>query len=333
MSKLTVLVTGAGGPAGVAVILSLSRRDDVRVIAADMDGWASGLYLVPPDCRMIVPAGLAPDFVDAVVAHCAAEKVDVLFSTVDVELLPLAARREELKAAGTVLAAPSAETLAICLDKYLLAQHCDPLLRTPHTTLLDDRGVAEPWEFPVIIKPRQGAGSRDVSLIESREELEALPPDPSFIIQEFLPGAEYSVDVIADMESGVIAAVPRSRERVDSGVSVGGRTIRDRALVDTATAAAKAIGLQGVANIQLRRDRDGVPALLEINPRFAGAMPLTIASGVDMPSLLLDMAVGREVPESLDFEEIANVRFLEDVFVPCGEIIRTTSAGDVGGDW
>ena len=113
----------------------------------------------------------------------------------------------------------------------------------------------------------------------------------------------------------MIAAVPRSRERVDSGVSIAGRTVRRPELSDTAAAVARAIGLTGVANVQLRYSTDGVPALLEVNPRFPGAMPLTIASGVDMPSLLLDLVLGRPVPSAVDFEELANVRFLEDVFL------------------
>ena len=42
-SRTRVLVTGAGGPAGVAVIRSLLARDDVDVFAADMDGYLAGL--------------------------------------------------------------------------------------------------------------------------------------------------------------------------------------------------------------------------------------------------------------------------------------------------
>ena len=44
-------------------------------------------------------------------------------------------------------------------------------------------------------------------------------------------------------------------------------------------------------------------------------MPLTIAAGVDMPSLTLDAVLGRPVPDRVDFREIANVRYLEDVFL------------------
>lgn len=322
-----VLVTGAGGPAGVAVIRSLLKRDDVEVFAGDMDGWASGLYLVPADRRRILPRGTAPDFVDELITLCAADEIDVLFSTVDVELPPLARRRTELTAA---LAAPGLDTLETCLDKFALAVLCAPLLRTPVTHLVGPASSAEQWEFPIIVKPRSGAGSRGVRLVHSRAELDALGDDDSLIAQENLPGDEYSVDVIANADGHVVAAVPRTRTRVDSGVSIAGVTVRDPELEATARAVAQTIGLVGVANVQLRRDRVGVPALLEVNPRFPGAMPLTVAAGVDMPSLALDLALGLDLPERVDFREIANVRFLEDLFVDPAEILHSQNAAHSG---
>lgn len=327
-----VLVTGVGGPAGVAVLRSLLDRADVDLWAADMDGWAAGLYLVPAARRRIVPPGADPGFVDDVVAQCAADGIDVLFSTVDAELEPLAARRDELRAtAGTVLAAPPASTLALALDKLALAERCAPLLRVPTTRLLGAAAVDEPWDFPVIVKPRHGSGSRGVRQVDDREGLRALVAtdpagDEGLLVQEMLPGDEYSVDVLADASGRVVAAVPRTRTRVDSGVSIAGTTVRDDGLESTAAAVAGAIGLVGVANVQLRRDTAGVPALLEVNPRFPGAMPLTIAAGVDMPSLALDLALGRPLPEHLTFRVVANVRFLEDVFVDPAEILRSDHA-------
>lgn len=322
-----VLVTGTGGPAGVAVVRSLLRRSDVEVFSADMDGWASGLYLVDADHRRIVPRGAAADFVDTVLGMCRDDGITVLFPTVDVELEGLAARRTEFAAHGIQIAAPSAETLASTLDKHALATACEGALRVPTTELLDADGVAAPWDFPVIVKPRRGAGSRGVRLVDDRDELEDIGTGSDLIIQEHLPGAEYSVDVLAASDGHVVAAVPRTRERVDSGVSIAGRTVRDPELVEAASAAARAVGLVGVANVQLRRDKDGVPALLEINPRFPGAMPLTIAAGVDMPSLYLDLLLGNPVPEHVDFVELANVRFLEDVFLPVDEIVSSAVTG------
>ena len=322
---IRVLVTGAGGPAGVAVIRSLLARADVEVFAADMDGWASGLYLVDASRRRLVEPGRSPQFVDGIIGLVASDSLDVVISTVDVELPNLARRRDEL--APAALAAPSLETLELALDKFVLAERCAPLLRVPETALLNGAGVARDWTFPVIIKPRQGAGSRGVHLIQSREELEAVGIDESIIIQEHLPGDEYSVDVIAGADGEVIAAVPRTRTRVDSGVSIAGQTVPSAELESTAAAVARPIGLVGVANVQVRYDSAGVPALLEVNPRFPGAMPLTIAAGVDMPSLALDLALERSLPAKIEFRELANVRFLEDVFVDPSEVLQSEHAG------
>jgi carbamoyl-phosphate synthase large subunit len=325
-----VLVTGSGGPAGVAVIRSLLKRSNVEVYAADMDGWASGLYLVPADRRRIVPRGLAPEFVDTIVGLCAADDIDVMFSTVDFELPSLARRREEL--GSTVLAAPSVETVDVTLDKFALAERVGMSARVPVTRLVGPSSAAEEWAFPIIVKPRRGAGSRGVRLINDRAALAALGDDDSLIAQELLPGDEFSVDVFADAQGVVIAAVPRTRTRVDSGVSIAGQTVRDAELESTAAAVARAIGLVGVANVQLRYDVNGVAALLEVNPRFPGALPLTIAAGVDMPSLALDLALGLPLPAHVPFRELANVRYLEDVFIDPSEILFSKNAAHVEGD-
>jgi carbamoyl-phosphate synthase large subunit len=192
--------------------------------------------------------------------------------------------------------------------------------------------LAVEWEFPVFAKPRSGAGSRGIRVVPDRAALEALPVDEDLIVQDLLPGEEYSVDVIADRDGRVVAAVPRTRARVDSGVSIAGRTVRDDELEQTASAVARAIGLVGVANVQLRRDRAGRAALLEVNPRFPGALPLTIAAGVDIPSLVVDLFTGRELPERLDFREIASVRFLDDVVLDPSEVLQSEHAAHQDGE-
>jgi len=107
---------------------------------------------------------------------------------------------------------------------------------------------------------------------------------------------------------------------VDSGVSVGGRTVHDPEVENFGRAVARATGLTYVANVQCRRDRDGRPALLEVNPRMPGTLGLTIASGVDMPRLALAALLGRPVPAAMDFCERAVVRFLDERFLDPADI-------------
>jgi carbamoyl-phosphate synthase large subunit len=167
----------------------------------------------------------------------------------------------------------------------------------------------------LVAKPRHGSGSRGIRLLERPEDLRGLPRDGSYLLQEPLPGEEFSVDVLAYVDGRVAAAVPRSRLKVDSGIAVAGRTVDDAQLIAQATDVARVVGLSTVANVQFRRDVSGVPKILEVNARFPGTMPLTVASGVDMPVLALEDLLGRPVPEHVAFRPLAMVRHWSEVFL------------------
>jgi carbamoyl-phosphate synthase large subunit len=314
-----VLVTGAGGPAAVSVMKSLRADPSVELLAADMDPWAAGLYLVPPGARTLVPAGDAPDFVATVLARCLALGVDVLVPTVDSELRPLAQARADYASSGISLLLAPDDALAVTLDKLDLARRCEPIVRVPRTELLAGTDPAS-WEYPVVAKPRVGSGSRGFSVVGSAADLAGQQDRPGYLVQEYLPGEEYSIDVLAGADGHVVASVPRVRVRVDSGVSVAGRTVRDPGLEEFGAAVAAATGLTYIANVQCRQDRAGRPALLEVNPRAPGTLPLTVASGVDMPRLALDSLRGYPVPDRAGFREIAMVRFLDERFVEMSDV-------------
>ena len=325
---ISVLVTGAGGPAAIAVIKSLRADPSVRLIAADMDCWAAGLYLVPAADRVLVPAGAAPGFARDLLARCAELRADVVIPTVDAELLPLAAARPAFARAGVALMLPPERALSLTLDKLALARACAGAVRVPRTEPLDERLDPGSWTYPVIVKPRTGSGSRDITAIVSADEMKAAlttapietGPSAGYLVQEFLPGEEYSIDVLADADGRVVAGVPRVRARVDSGVSVAGRTLHDPELERIGATVATAVGITFIANVQVRRDHDGCPALLEVNPRPPGSLSLTVASGVDMPRLALDAMRGCPLPVHAEFCEKAMVRFLDERFLDLSEI-------------
>src|SRR5262249_48873889 len=105
-----ILVTGAGGPSGVSILRALEGEPGAMV-AADIDPFAAGLYLVDADRRFLVPRGADPRFAPDLLARCAREGIDVVVPTVDTELLPLARMREEFLDAGVVLVLASEATL------------------------------------------------------------------------------------------------------------------------------------------------------------------------------------------------------------------------------
>lgn len=309
--RTRVLVTGAGGPAAIG-FLTLAGRADVDFYAADIDPVASGLYLVPAERRVMLPRGDAAEFVDVVREVCRRLDIDVLVPTVDTELIPLSQVREQLATDGTTLLAAPETTLVACLDKAELARVCAADCEVPDTTVLTE-GTGVP--MPSIVKPRAGSGSRGVRLVTESADLVGVPRDGSFIVQEYLPGEELSVDVFVRADGRVVSAVPRTRDRVDSGVAVAGRTVADAECIEVATTVARAIGLRGIANVQLRRRADGRPALLEVNPRLPGSLVLTAAAGANLAAFALAEALGEAVPAHVPFREVAMVRYLAETIV------------------
>jgi carbamoyl-phosphate synthase large subunit len=325
LSDTSVLITGAGGPAAIAVIRSLRADPSVGVLAADMDSWAAGLYQVPSAARTLIPPGPAPEFAEILLARCLSLGADIVIPTVDSELQPLAAARNAFAQAGIQLMLPSDFSLARTLDKLALARACAGVVRVPRTELLDEFVNPDSWTYPVVVKPRTGSGSRDITAVMSAQELKNLEPSADFIVQDYLPGEEYSIDVLADAAGRVVAAVPRVRARVDGGVSVAGRTLHERELERFGSTVASQLDLTYISNVQVRRDHEGRPALLEVNPRAPGSLALTIASGVDMPRMALSALRGGTLPGHVEFYEKAMVRHLEEQFLDLSEIIQTAA--------
>lgn len=310
-------MTGAGGPAAVCFLraIAASTELEVDVWAADIDPCAAGLYLVPEDRRVLVPRGDDEGFAEVVIDLCRALAIDVIVPTVDAEMLPICRRRGELAAAGTVVIAPSVATLETCTDKWRLAELVEGRSWAPRSALIDRGLDLDGWTWPAVAKPRRGSGSTGVSIVATPADLDGVPDDGSFILQEHLPGPEHSLDVLARSDGHVVAVVPRLRLKVDSGIAVAGMSVQDPALEDLGAEVARVVGLTSVANVQVKGGSDGQPKLLEVNARFPGSMSLTVASGVDMPTLSLAEALGGVLPDRIGFRSLAAVRYWEDVFL------------------
>ncbi len=314
-----ILVTGAGGPAAVCFMNAINDSN-IEIHAADIDPFAPGLYLVPPERRHLLRRGLHPHFISHLLALCAEQGFCALVPTVDAELLPIARARDRFAAIGVRVLAADERTLALSLDKWELIQACAFDVPTPKTRLATERMV---WDdaLPCVVKPRVGSGSHGVYVINDQAGLDAVARNGRNLIQEFLPGEEYSVDLYVGQNGAVHAAVPRLRLKVDSGVAITSRTVFNYEVILHACSVAQIINLRGVANVQFRRDHRGIPKLLEVNPRFAGTMSLTVKSGVNIPQMALDDLFGKSPqPGIMPFQEIGMARTYLDTYVSASEI-------------
>jgi carbamoyl-phosphate synthase large subunit len=310
-TELTTIVTGAGGAAGVAVIRELTARG-VDIVAADADEHAVGLALA--GAAATLPRCDDPQFVDRVCELAAQHRAGALVSTVTEEMAALGRHEEQLAAAGlsTWLASPA--SVEACRDKWRFAQLLSAAgIAAPGTSLGSADGLPGPW----IVKPRFGRGSRFVVAADTRADIAwALGQVPQPIVQTRLGGREFTVDCLIERDGTLAAAVPRWRIETKAGISTKGLTFASDAVVAGVQALVAAVELQGAANVQGFTADDGAISFVEVNPRFSGALPLSIAAGADLVGEYLRGIAGHPLRrDRLTFRPgVSMARYYREVF-------------------
>jgi carbamoyl-phosphate synthase large subunit len=112
--------------------------------------------------------------------------------------------------------------------------------------------------------------------------LGALVEDSALIAQTRLTGAEFTADALVDRAGELLTVVPRWREDTRGGISVRGSTFASEAVTTVVADTLAAVGLTGPANVQGFVADDGRATVVEVNPRFSGGLPLTLAAGADV---------------------------------------------------
>jgi carbamoyl-phosphate synthase large subunit len=306
-----VLVTGAGGPAGVAVIRAL-RRAGHRVVAVDADSSAVGFRLADEFAR--VPRADDPAFAESLVKAAVRSDADALIPTVAEELTALHAAAGQLGDAGVAMWLPDPWSVEHCVDKWLfyqlMTEHGVPVPATSQWTV---REVPGPW----IVKPRFGRGSRDVYEAANASDLAyALCHTPEPLVQTKVAGREFTVDTLSGDDGRLHGAVPRWRVETKAGISTKGLTFNQPELVGKIAGLLAVLRLAGPACVQGFLAEDGEVVFTEVNPRFSGGLPLSLAAGADLVGQYLNRILGGAVePERLRFHPgVTMLRYFDEVF-------------------
>jgi carbamoyl-phosphate synthase large subunit len=307
----TILLPGAGGDAAIGAIRSLRRAGfQGRLVTSDADPSSPGFYLA--DAWAVLPPIKDPGFFAAALRLMERERVRIVLPTSGFDTLVYAERQHELAELGIRAVMSPHEAVQTCVDKWRFHEAVRDRFPVPATTLRAD----EVREFPCFVKPRHGKGSRGIALCRSREELAAqVEARDDLVIQEYLPGEEFSVDTLSDLTGKALVAVPRLRLATKAGISVRGRIVRDREIEETCLRLAEFLGLRGPSCIQMRRDPQGRAKLLEINPRMGGGTMFTTLAGVNIAALSVDLACGRPITIPTP-REITVLRYHDEIVVP-----------------
>jgi predicted ATP-grasp superfamily ATP-dependent carboligase len=178
--------------------------------------------------------------------------------------------------------------------------------------------------FPAIVKPNISHAAIGLSMVNSKDELIRVYQETrrrfgESTVQNYIRGGkQYKAEMVVDRRSEVKAGIVYAKLRYYppmGGSSTLDCTVERKDILQIAGKMLKAMGWYGVADLDFIEDpADGIPRLMEINPRYTRTIKIATVSGLDFPYIAYKVARDEEVPLSIDYKIGRCLRFLpEDV--------------------
>jgi len=288
---MNILILGAGGTAGYGTIKSLRSMEFTGgIISVDSSELAAGFYF--SDKYYVVPKADDEDYIKAIFKIVQKEKIDLILPTSPTDIIPISKNSYLFKGK---LFMSDYESIMDCIDKWRFYNKCKDKFSLPKTF----RGGG------LFKKPINGRGSVGC------EKLDLTSDD---IISEYLPGQEYTIDVLCDMNSNPLVVIPRKRLEIKAGQSYKGEIISDKNIEKQCSDICKFLKLKGPICLQMKEDENGNPKFLEINPRFGGGTHFTTLAGVNFLPIILDLFDERK-PKIEKPNLIKISRYFEEIVV------------------
>ncbi len=342
LKNCNVLITAAGNvfmPGTMACLRNNGERD-LRLIGADMSDDPTILQMC--DAAYQVPRGNDPSYVDALLEICRKEKIDVLLPIMSVELNALAENRERFAEIGTIVSVSDPEALVIANDKRQLLDFLREqglpcadyyAVKSKDELLESVRKLGYP-EKRVCVKATNGSGSRGFRILDAGisrydmflhekpsagvvrlEDLTAILEEadefPELLVMEYLPGTEYSVDLLADHGKVLFNGCRRSM-RMENSIMLDAEIVDAPAVLDLCAEVTSKLGLDGNIGFDLRERADGTPLIMECNPRITAGIPYFALAGINLPYLCVKHLLGEELPAcKLKYGTIVKRRWME----------------------
>lgn len=271
---------------------------DGTIVAVDISASAPAVHFA--DKYYLIPRINAPDYIDAIIDVCRKEQISLVVPTIDTELLKLSDHREQIESlTGAKLLLSRPEVVRICRDKNnTQAFFTEYGFGVPHQLTTEEIADGN-YTFPLFIKPKDGSSSINTFKVENEEQLAFfLQYVKEPMVQEFMVGTEYSVDVFCDFDSRPITIVPRIRMAVRGGEIAKGIICKDRDIINDVTRLVDVLNPVGHITVQCMKTEKGIQ-YIEINPRFGGGAPMSIDAGADSCANLYRLLSG----ETLEYNE------------------------------
>lgn len=294
--KIKILFTSAGRRVELMQTFraaSENMRISLELYGADVKSTAPALSIC--NHTVLVPRISDPAYIPMLLEVCEKEHIDALIPTIDTDLHLLSTKADVFAGIGTRVVISREEKVVLCRDKRITADYFNSIgLHTPFTV----DNIRDYHEgFPAFLKPRDGSSSVGAHKIESEEDLIAYSKEVAdYIVQPFIDGTEYTVDVFCDFTGNPIYITPRIRQAIRAGEVLKTKICQDEQIISEMKQLIADFKPCGAITVQLIRDKKtNVDWYIEINPRFGGGAPLSMKAGANSACAMLRLLTGEPV--------------------------------------
>lgn len=276
--KTNVMIFGGGGYNAVQVYFSLKNSLLFHpIMAGSYDNHA---VFISNDAIIDLPYTEDGDFVEKLNKCLDKNNIKFIIPTHDSAALTLMENQDKLHA---VVVCSSEETTRICRYKSLTYKALS------NTDILPEIYTYDRPKFPLFAKDDKGQGGRNSYLVTNNAELEKLKNDSlDYVLCEYLPGEELTIDCFTDRHQKIRFIQPRCRSRLLNGISARAENLPlTDEIQHIVEAIAGRIQFRGYWFIQCKKNKHGKYKLMEICTRFAGTFNLSKSLDVNLPLLAL----------------------------------------------
>ena len=313
---MNILVTGAGGGVGQGVIKSLKMiKDlDIKIIAADISEFGTGLYAA--DVSYLVDRCDSDKYLETLSKIFKKESIDFYIPGTDVELKFCAINKKLIMDEFNVhTIISSTEVIDICDNKYktssFLKKHDFNYPKTEYLEKVDIKNI----EYPAIVKPSVGCRSIGVYKVNNLDELSPhLEDTKDIIIQEYIGNEDTEFTCTVVKIGNEVSPVLALKRILRSGDTYRAEPVESKKIEQYVLDVASKLEIDGGCNFQLRLDKHGEPKIFEINSRFSGTTPFCAQIGFNPVEFYLKRSLGLESPVSIDYSSVV-LRYWSEVVV------------------
>ena len=256
------------------------------------------------------------EYIPFLLKICKNEKIDILISLFDIDLMILAKNKSRFEALGVKVIVSNEDVINICNDKFEMLKYLEKINMPVPETYIDLDEALEYADFhkkTYILKPRWGVGSLSIFEAENKKELEVLyekakrsiqksylrfesnaDMNRAILIQEKIKGDEFGLDIFNDLEGENLSVTVKRKYAMRSGETDIAQVTENSELKAVGKKIANSLFHIGNLDMDILLS-DGKAYIIDMNARFGGGYPFTHNAGVNELEAIIRLCSGMEL--------------------------------------